>query len=220
MLIKKLDNFIYRKLWVVLFVSIIFSGLVTMGVLILNPIKFQSSTSLYIANKSINNSSEITYSDMLASKSLVDNYEQIVKSDMFAENIIKKLLLTGISPNLISSQISSSTLRNSNILEIKVKQTNKVLAQKIAEIIPDVLSELQLLKSDTELITVLNRPYEAKPIIWGIILVSVAAFIGGMILAFITLFIFKPNSYIIRTPEDVEKTLGLVVTGTIPDFTF
>jgi hypothetical protein len=39
-------------------------------------------------------------------------------------------------------------------------------------------------------------------------------------LVLLTLFIFQPNSNIIRTPADVEKTLGLLVTGTIPDFTF
>lgn len=218
--VNKFSNIIYRKLWVVLLVPIICSGLVSAVFMLLNPLEYESDTSIYISNKSSQNTSEVVYSDMLAGKSLVDNYEQIIKSDMFAERVIIKLNLKGMTPQSLTNRIDAKPMKNSNILIVTVRQKDKVLARRIAEITPDMLSEIQPLISSPIHITVINKPGMALPVISGIILLTLVAFLVVLLLVIAALIAFQPNSNIIRTPADVEKNLGLIVAGTIPDFTF
>jgi capsular polysaccharide biosynthesis protein len=217
---NKFNNLVYRKLWIVLLVSICCSVLGTIVYILISPLQYETATSIYISNKSFRNNSEVTYSDMLASKSLAENYRVIVKSEMFAEHILSKLNLVGVPPKSIADKIDGNSIKSSSILYIKIRQEDKLSAQKIAEVIPVILSELQPVIPNAKLITVLNKPYEAKPVVSGIIITSIFSFFIGLFLVLLALFIFQPNSNIIRTPADVEKTLGLLVTGTIPDFTF
>jgi capsular polysaccharide biosynthesis protein len=217
---NKFSNLVYRKLWIVLLVSICCSILGAIIFILINPLQYETATSLYISNKSFQNNSEVTYSDMLASKSLAENYNVVVKSEMFAEQVLSKLKLVGVSPKSIADKIDANSIKSSSILYIKIRQKDNLLAQKIAETVPVILSELRTVIPNAKLITVLDKPYEAKPVISGIIITSIISFFIGLFLVLLTLFIFQPNSNIIRTPADVEKTLGLLVTGTIPDFTF
>src|SRR5690349_2495442 len=108
---NKFKNFVYRKLWIVLLVSICCSVLGAIIYILISPLQYETATSLYISNKSFRNNSEVTYSDMLASKSLSENYEEIVKSEMFAENILSKLKLVGVSPKSIADKIDANSIK-------------------------------------------------------------------------------------------------------------
>lgn len=220
MRVNKFNNLIYRKLWFVLLVPIILSGLVTMIFMLVNPMEYESGTSLYLSNKNFQSNTELTYSDMLAGRSLVDNYEQIIKSDMFSERVIMKLELLNITPQFLANRIDTKPIKNSNILLIKVRQKDKLLARSIADATPIILSEIQAEISSPIHITVLNKSSKAVPVFSGITILACVSYFVGLLLVIAVLVLFQPNRNIIRTPADVEKHLGLIVAGTIPDFTF
>ena len=209
---------IFKKLWGVLLFSFVCTALVAMVLFVLIPVQYESGTTLYISNKNFEAGEEITYSDMLASRSLVENYAQIIKSSMFAEGLIDKLGLKGVFPVQLSTQIETRALANSNVLDIKIRYPDKASSERIAAVLPLVLYEKSSMISNARHVTVLNRPTGARPFIAGRIIAVISTFILALLLSIGFLIVLHRGNNIIRTPEDVEKHLGLTVTGTIPDF--
>lgn len=214
----RLFSFVFRKLRDVLLFSFVCAALMLTVLFLLAPIQYESGTTLFISNKNFTSGEEVTYADMLAGKSLVENYAEIIKSGMFAEGIIKTLELKNISPESLSSRIETKLLRNANALDIKVRYGDKDTARKIAGILPAVIDERSPLFTAPKFITVLNSPDEAKPLIAAKLLIVLATFGFTFCVSVVFLMIFHQGNNIIKSPEDVENYLGLTVTGTIPDF--
>lgn len=217
---KHLTTTISKRLMVfILLISMLCSGLFTVVYIVLNPIEFESNTSLYISAGDLQDSTQGAYTDLLVALHLSDNYSEIVKSTMFAENIIQKLNLQDTTPERIAGAINAKKVNNANILHITVQHDNKTLAEQIAYAIPALLSEMPS-SIPGALITVINKPTEANPATREIHFIAALSFIGAFLLTFAAALLFRPDSNIIRTPEDVERTLGIKVTGTIPDYKF
>ncbi len=203
----------------ILLISLLCSGFFTVVNIMLNPIEYESNTSLYISAGGPQYSTQDAYTDLLVGLHLSNNYSEIVKSTLFAEKIIQRLNLQDTASERVAGAIHAKKADNANILHITVQHNNKALAEKIAHTIPVLLSEIPA-SIPGALITVINKPSEAKPAIGEILFTAALSFIGAFLLAFVAALLFRPNSNIIRTPEDVERTLGIKVTGTIPDFRF
>jgi capsular polysaccharide biosynthesis protein len=216
----KIAILLNEKLKIIFILSLICTGLASSVYIALNPIQYESHTSVYISNSNSHGDSEITYMDMFAGNSLVGNYVEIAESGLLAESIIKKFSLEHIAPEAIAESIEAKQTANSNVLSISVHHENKIFAERIARSIPALLSELQADIPITGFITVLNKPSEAEPVIWRILIAVPMFFICSLLISVILFLLLRPNSNIIRTPADVERTLGLKVSGTIPDFTF
>ncbi len=213
-------NIINRKIIFMLIMSLLCSGLVTSVYLLLNPIQYESGTTLYISNRDLRQNSEVSYQDLLASRSLAANYGEIVKSGLFAENIIRELNLQQITPKALAKKINASLANNANILHVTVRNENRLLSEEIARTVPALLSQIPPAVPDAKLITVLDMPSEAKPAAGGVVLAALISFFSVLLLSLSVLLLIRPGNNIIRTPEDVERTLGIKVTGTIPDFSF
>lgn len=216
----KFKSLTVGKLALILILSLFCSGLLSSVYVLLKPIQYETTTSIYVFNRASSGTPEISYTDMMASTSLVNNYAEIVKSGLFAENIIEKLKLHDIAPKSVVEGINSKQVKNSNVLRITVRQENRILAERIAQVIPALLQEMPPVIPGAGLITVLDKPSEAEPAIGAILIAAGVSFIGTLLLAFAALLLLRPDNNIIRTPADVERTLGIKVAGTIPDFTF
>jgi len=201
----------------ILLISLLCSCLFTVLYIVLNPIEYESNTSVHISADGSRDSTKDAYRDLLVALHLSDNYSEIVKSTMFAEKIIQKLNLQNTTPERIAGAINAKKVNNANILHITVQHDKKATAEQIAHIIPVLLSEMPP-SIPGVLITVINRPTEAEPATGKILFVAALSFMGALLLAFAAASLFRPDSNIIRTPEDVERTLGMKVTGTIPDY--
>ncbi len=217
---KRLTTTISKRFIVfMLLISLLCSCLLTVLYIVLNPIEYESNTSLYISAGDLQDSTQGAYTDLLVALHLSDNYSEIVKSTMFAENIIQRLSLQDTTPERIAGAIHAKKVNNANILHIAVQHDKKALAEQIAHAIPFLLSEMPS-SIPGALITVINKPTEAEPAAGEILFIAALSFMGAFLLAFAAALLFRPDSNIIRTPEDVERTLGIKVTGTIPDYKF
>lgn len=215
---SRTTNVSYGKTSLILLLALLCSGLATGIYVWFNPVQHKSDTLLLLSIKNIQNNADVPYTLFAAGINPVNNYSEIVKSELFAESIISALNLRDTNTKSVSKGIDSKQVKNSSILHITVRNESKELAESIAEVIPHLLS--QMIPSDAEMITVLNKPSESVPVVWDILLTAVLSFIAASLLIFGISLLLRPSIYIIRTPEDVERTLGLKVTGTIPDFSF
>lgn len=203
----------------ILLISLLCSCLITVLYIVLNPIEYESNTSVYISAGDLQAGTQDAYTDLLVALHLSDNYSEIVRSTMFAEKIIQKLKLPNTTPERLAGAINAKKVSNANILHITVRHYEKALAKQISHEIPVLLSEMPS-SIPGALITVINNPTEAKTAIGEILFIAVLSLAGAFLLAFAAALLFRPDSNIIRTPEDVERTLGIKVTGTIPDYKF
>lgn len=112
--------------------------LVSMGVsailsfFVLKPV-YESSTTIII-NKS-SESEELTYDDYSLNEKLAGTYEEIIKSRTVLQEVIKDLNLNATYEDLLKN-ISIEVIKGTQILEITVQNTDKVLARNIANAIP------------------------------------------------------------------------------------
>lgn len=207
------------SLVLILLISLLCSILFSAAYILLNPMGYESNTAVYVSVGGLQSNAEDTYTDLLAGMILTDNYREIVKSTFFAEKIIQRLKMQDISPETIVKGILTNKAGNANILHIAVQQDNKSQAKEIALVIPELLSEMPN-SIPGVIITVLDKPSEAKPVFGGILLIAAISFITVFLLSFTAMFLLRSDSGIIRTPEDVEIALGMKVTGTIPEYKF
>ncbi len=203
----------------ILLISLLCSIIFSAAYIVLNHMGYESNTTVYVSVGGMQNNTEDTYTDLLAGMILTNNYREIVKSTLFAEKIIQRLNMQDISPETIVKGILTNKTDNVNILRIAVQQDNKSRAEEIAQVIPELLSEMPE-SIPGVMITVLDKPSEGKPVLREILLIAAISFITAFLLSFTAMFLLSPGSGIIQTPEDVEIALGMKVTGTIPEYKF
>lgn len=198
-----------KKIWIGLLLSLFFSGLIVSALFLLSPEQYETSTSLYLSAGSL---------DLSADRSIAENYAEIVESELFASMVIKRLGLGGITQTELSNGIRAGVVNSSNVLEIKVRHKNKDTAKKIAEALPAVINDFPLPVSGTVAVIVLNMPADAKPLTSQTFIMVIISFVTGNLLAAGFLLAVKMKNRLIRTPQDVENSLGLKVAGIIPDY--
>lgn len=203
----------------ILLISLLCSVLFSVPYIALTPMGYESDTTVYVSAAGLQSNTGNIYTNLLAGLILTDNYREIVKSTLFAEKIIERLNMKDTSPETIAKGIHTSKPDNTNILHITVRQDNKYQTEDIAQVIPELLSEIPASIPDVQ-ITILDKPSDAKPVSGGIMLIAVISFITVFILSLTAMLLLRSGSGIIRTPEDVERTLGMKVTGSIPEYRF
>lgn len=212
------SSIIQKKIWLIIVFAAFCSAAAAIVLFVAVPVQYQTTAKLYISNRLPDNATETTYSDLLASKGLVDNYGEIIKSEIFAEYILETTGISGITPHALSDMIETDAMKNSNVLSVKVRFSDAEAALTIIKSIPGILGDKSNAIADTAHITELNRRYEARPLVGIRLATVIGIFILGMVSAGAFLLFSQQGNTIIRTPEDVEKRLGMTVIGIIPEY--
>lgn len=220
-LIELIEILIKRKLLI---------ALTTVAFLIFGAIyNFVLITPVYQANTTlmVNGSKGISASDIVSnfdlgsinmSQKLVVTYGEIVKSRIVLEQTIDKLGLDESYEELLS-KITSAPVGSTEILKISVNDEDATRAAEIANTISDVFVKevMRILKvNNVETIDraiPINRPININTTLS----LTISLFLGLMISAFVA-FLLEYLDNTLKTSQDVEKHLGLVMIGTIPDF--
>lgn len=216
--IRQYIDIIRKRLWIVALVTIIFT--LTSAIInfyILDPV-YETSTTLMVNKAKMEQNSVIDYQDVILNQKLVITYGEIVKSRAVLEKVIKELKLD-IKYEGLLAKITISPVKDTEIMNIKVLDTNPVLAEKIANKIPQIFTQevIRITKADS--VQVIDKaqipqsPIKPRRLLNMII----AVFIGKMIGLFI-IFLMEYLDNTIKTSQDVEKHLELPVIGIIPVF--
>ncbi len=213
--LKELIEYIKSRVVLILFIILIVVVIGSAYSLFLKTPKYRSATTIVLVSDS-GQSTQTTQTDVNLSKSLVPTYSEIVKTDAVVGKVINNLALE-YSISELKSNISVTTINNTEIIKIVVTDEDKALAADIANELVKVFSgeiksiyKLQNV-SQIDVAAEADNPYNIN------IVKDLAIYILiGLVLSFGYVFIVFYFDTTVKSTEDIENKLGLPVIGVIP----
>jgi len=214
--LREYFDVIRKRIWIILLIAVV--ATITAGIIsffILEPI-YETSTTMMVGNTK-SQEQMIEYTDVLLSQKLVKTYGEIAKSRTVSKEVISNLKLD-MSPEQLKGKVNVNLVGDTEIIMIKVQDTDPELAAKIANDLAGVFMKhvIQIMRVDNVQVIdkaeIPRRPIKPRPSLNMVI----AGFVGLMTgLGIVFLLEYLDNT--IKTPSDVEKYLELPIIGAIPE---
>ena len=208
---------IKKRFWIIAIITVV--AMVVSGVIsffMLSPV-YEAKSTLIVNTEKNEETQMITGDQFTVTQKLAVTYGEIIKSRAVLEDVISNLKLDSKYEQL-AGQITVSPVKDTQIISISVQDTNPKKARDIANEIPKVFEKevKRITKAnDIQVIDKAILPQGAiKPN--KMMNVAIAAVLGMMIGLFIV-FLLEYLDNKIKTPQDIEKHLGLSVIGVIPN---
>lgn len=205
---------ILHNLWIIIVSGVIVAAVALLvSYFIITP-KYESVTKIYVISKT--NADTMTYSDLQAGSTLTKDYKELVKSRPVLEEVLAE---TGIDVELkdLEEQITVEVPTDTRIVSITVEDKDPYEARIIADSVRIAAAKHIQEVMDTEAVNVVEEaslPIEkSSP---GILKNTAIGYAVGLFLAIAIVIINYIMDDTIKTPDDVEKFLGVSVLGSIP----
>ena len=205
---------ILHNLWIIIVSGVIVAAVALLvSYFIITP-KYESVTKIYVISKT--NADTMTYSDLQAGSTLTKDYKELVKSRPVLEEVLAE---TGIDVELkdLEEQITVEVPTDTRIVSITVEDKDPYEARIIADSVRIAASKHIQEVMDTEAVNVVEEaslPIEkSSP---SILKNTAIGYAVGLFLAIAIVIINYIMDDTIKTPDDVEKFLGVSVLGSIP----
>ena len=205
---------ILHNLWIIIVSGVIVAAVALLvSYFIITP-KYESVTKIYVISKT--NADTMTYSDLQAGSTLTKDYKELVKSRPVLEEVLAE---TGIDVELkdLEEQITVEVPTDTRIVSITVEDKDPYEARIIADSVRIAAAKHIQEVMDTEAVNVVEEaslPIEkSSP---SILKNTAIGYAVGLFLAIAIVMINYIMDDTIKTPDDVEKFLGVSVLGSIP----
>lgn len=201
-----------KLLWILIaIISIVIIGNVV-TILTRTPM-YKSNTTIVLVNEKKNNYSQ---SDLQLNKNLVGTYSEIIKSRKVMTKVIDNLKLD-YSIGQLSSNVSVSSVEDTQIIKISVSDKNAKRATKITdEIAKTFASEIKGIYH-LENVSIVDKAITSKePYNINYVKDNIIYLVIGVALSFGVVFVMYYFDTSIKSSEVVEEKLGLTVLGIVP----
>lgn len=211
---------LFSALWAkktIIILSAVFMALVAfVGTKMFVTPKYTSVTKLYVMAKNDDSSASATYSELQSGSMLTKDYMELVKSRPVLEKAISKLKLD-MEPEELAEMITTETPTDTRIMSISVTDDDPKEAKQIADTLRKSVGVqiTEIMNADSvntveegNLPTSPSSPNVKKNMMLGALLGLVIS------MGFIVLISILDDT--VKTPDDVEKYLGLNVLTSIP----
>lgn len=211
------EYFNYLKHYVFAFIIAIVlmvGGILAYDTMIKKPI-YQANTTVVIAKANESEGLAATISDLSASQKLANTYSEIAKSELVLNRTIEELDLH-MSSKELSSSITIKPLENTSIISIAVKDQNATraatIANGIAKVFAEEVAKIYKLNNVSQL-SVATTPSAPSnnTMTRDIVLATIIAVLGVAGFAFLRFYLDDS----VKHTDDIEKIIGLPVTGSI-----
>lgn len=213
--LKELWMVLMRRVWILIGTGI---GLALIAFLlskfVLTP-QYESTTKIYILNKQ-NNETAITYSDLQSGTQLTKDYMTLVTSRPVTEQVIGDLGLDMKHKDMVDI-IKVSNPQDTRILSITVTYKDPFMAKKIADAVREAAAVHITDVMNIEQVSIVedaNIPEEASSP--NTIRNTILGGAVGFILAAGIVILIHVLDDTIKTPDDIERYLGLSILSSIP----
>ena len=215
--LREYFGIVKKRFWIVALITII--AVVVSGVIsffMLNPVYEAKSTLIVNADKQAE-TQIVTGDQITVTQKLAVTYGEIIKSRIVLDDVIKNLKLENTYESL-SGQITVSPVKDTQIISISVQDTNKEKARDIANEIPKVFKkEAKRITKANDIQVIDKAILPQNPIKPNKMMnMAIAAVLGAMIGLFVV-FLIEYLDNKLKTPQDIEKHLGLSVLGVVPN---
>lgn len=185
--------------------------------------QYSATTTLVLAQSSStvdkNGEAAITQADLTINSKLVSTYSELVKSKAVLSEVVESLGVEGLKEDNIRNNITVQSRKDTEIIEITVKNLDPNLAAQISNKIAEIFSEKVVEIYSISNIYILDRaePNENPCNINHVKDIVIFAFIGIVISA---VFVLVANMLdtTIKTEQDIENSTGLLVLSSIPNY--
>ncbi len=178
---------------------------------------YKASATLFIG-KETGGLSDISLSDLQLGNQLVTDYQELIKSDLVTEEVIKELALLA-TPGDLMAHLGVETIKDSRFMHITYIDTSPERAKEIANKLSEILAEKAIaivgvkniqIVDYAKLPTVPVGPSKTKN--------TAIAGILGLMVALLVIFLKMVLINTVQKEEEIEKELGISVLGVIPRF--
>lgn len=201
--------------------AIIIASTIICGVIAFSYAKFMitpvydSTTQIYVLSQT-DGSSTVTYNDLVTGTQLTKDYSVLIKSRTVLEAVIKELDLD-MEYSQLQGMVTVTTEADTRVIGITVQDIDpgraKTIADKVRELASNHIAEV-MDSSAVKVVDEANLP--GGPSGPNVIKYMAIGLVLGFVLAVgIILIIYLTNDKI-KTPEDIEKYLGISTLGSIP----
>ena len=215
--LREYFGIVKKRFWIIALITVVgavISGLISFFVL--QPV-YETKTTLIVDTNQNEETQTVTGDQFSVSQKLAVTYGEIIKSRTVLEPVIKNLKIDETYEEL-AQKITVSPVKDTQIISISVQDTNPKKARDIANQIPKVFTKEVKRITNANGVEVIDKAITPiNPIKPNKVMnVAVAAVLGMMIGLFIV-FLLEYMDNKIKTPQDIEKHLGLPVLGVIPN---
>ena len=186
------------------------------------PLYQATSTAILTSNSADGEEGQasVTQSEVTLNNSLLSTYSEIATSDSVVGKVISNLGLN-ISYEALKSQITVTSAKNSQVIQITVENANAELSARIANEIRQVFTERVAELYDMQNI----KPLDDAKVPSGPSNINhmkdIIIFAGiGIVLAVAYVFVANLLDNTVKSSSDIEKATGLNVIAEIPIYEF
>ena len=177
---------------------------------------YQSSTTVVLA-RSNDDTQKYTQSDVLLNQNLVPTYSNIIKSRSVLRQVINNEKLNYTADEL-SNLITVSSVENTEIIKVTVKNQDRELAKKIANgIVPVFTNKVQGFYNIDNVSVLDTAELASRPCNINYPKDLVIFIMLGFVLSSGVIFVIYYFDTTIKNTSDIEDKLKLTVLGTVPN---
>jgi capsular polysaccharide biosynthesis protein len=213
--LKEIFFILLRKFWIIVVSGIGLAAIAFyISKFVLVP-TYESTTKVYILNKQ-ENTSTITYADLQSGSQLTKDYMTLVTSRPVIEQVIATLNMN-LTYSQLAGMVKVENPADTRLLNIKVIYTDPYMAKKIADEIREASSVH--IKSVMDIDSV-NKAEDANipegPSSPNVRRNTVFGGLAGSFLSAALIILVFLLDDTMKTPDDIEKHLGISVLSSIP----
>lgn len=176
--------------------------------------QYKSKTSIYVINQQASDS--VNTSDLQAGLLLTNDYVNMITSRSVLEKVINSMNLD-YGYGTLRDKLSVSSTSNTRIIDITVEDPDPYEAKRLADAIREAATEKILSVMAIDAINVFEEGNIAQsPSSPNVKKITLIGFAAGFLLAAALVILNYLLNDSVRTPDDVEKYLGLSTLGSIP----
>lgn len=182
---------------------------------------YSTRITMYINNNRNSVSETINSNDISAAAMLATTYVEMIKSNSVLNEVAQRLqeeYEVEYDYKEIMAMISASAVNETQILEVRVSNTNpqhaKLIADEIANIAPEKITDF-VEGSSIKIIDYATLPL--APSSPNVALNTIVGLFLGCILSLVVVMILEPMDTRIKSEEDLEKLFNIPIIGIIPE---
>ena len=215
--LREYFGIVKKRFWIIALITtiaIVVSGAISFFVL--TPV-YEAKSTLIVNTEKNEETQMITGDQFNVTQKLAVTYGEIIKSRSVLEDVIKNLKLDDDYEDLVNN-ITVSPVKDTQIISISVQDTNKEKARDIANEIPKVFKkEAKRITKANDIQVIDKAILPQNPIKPNKMMnMAIAAVLGAMIGLFVV-FLIEYLDNKLKTPQDIEKYLGISVLGVVPN---
>ncbi len=211
----ELFSVLWNKIYIIILAGIVLAFAAFAYTQLLITPKYTSTTSMYMLTKT-EGSTGLTTSDLQTGTQLTQDYMELTKSRSVLEKVISTLNLD-MSVEELGNSVTTANKENTRIMTIQVENEDPELAREIADALRETASSKIKDIMDIDAVNTIEKAnLPTSPSSPSVMKnTAIGAMLGILLSAGIIILIFILDDTV-KTPDDVEKYLGLNVLTSIP----